>query len=304
MSDIKGISPSYCTHKILMEYDYKLVIQPQRHLNPKVQDVMKNEIVKLLDSRLIYLISDSSWVSPIHVVPKKGGMTVVLNNNNELIPFRIVTGWRVCINYRKINDATRKDHFPLPFNDQMLERLSNLDRMLDRCEETSLMLNWEKCHFMVKEEIVLGHKISGAGIEVDRAKIDVIAKLPYPTNVKGVRSFLGHAGFYRRNLTFRTAYKTPTRCTPFRLVSGKACHLPVEIEHKAYWALKQCNMDFTATAKNCFMELNELMELRDGAYEEHNENTPDLQRNELRDGNDSRPIEGDKHFKRAEDKYY
>ncbi|GJS19150.1 putative nucleotidyltransferase, ribonuclease H [Tanacetum coccineum] len=70
--------------------------------------------------------------------------------------------------------------------------------MLARCEETNLVLNWEKCHFMVKEGIVLGHKISGAGIEVDRAKIDVIAKLPYPTNVKGVRSFLGHAGFYRR----------------------------------------------------------------------------------------------------------
>ncbi|GKB46146.1 putative nucleotidyltransferase, ribonuclease H [Tanacetum coccineum] len=76
--------------------------------------------------------------------------------------------------------------------------LANLDRMLARCEETNLVLNWEKCHFMVKEGIVLGHKFSRAGIEVDRAKIDVIAKLPYPTNVKGVRSFLGHAGFYRR----------------------------------------------------------------------------------------------------------
>ncbi|GJZ61954.1 hypothetical protein Tco_0618091 [Tanacetum coccineum] len=75
--------------------------------------------------------------------------------------------------------------------------LANLDRMLARCEETNLVFNWEKCHFMVKEGIVLGHKISGAGIEVDRAKIDVIAKLPYLINVKGVRSFIGHAGFYR-----------------------------------------------------------------------------------------------------------
>ncbi|GJR18874.1 reverse transcriptase domain-containing protein [Tanacetum coccineum] len=75
--------------------------------------------------------------------------------------------------------------------------LANLDRMLARCEETNLVLNWEKYYFMVKEGIVLGHKISGGGIEVDRAKIDVIAKLPYPTNVKGVRSFLGYAGFYR-----------------------------------------------------------------------------------------------------------
>ncbi|GJY09831.1 putative nucleotidyltransferase, ribonuclease H [Tanacetum coccineum] len=76
--------------------------------------------------------------------------------------------------------------------------LANLDRMLARCEETNLVLNWKKCHFMVKEGIVLAHKISRAGIEVDRAKIDVIAKLPYPTNVKGVRSFPRHAGFYRR----------------------------------------------------------------------------------------------------------
>ncbi|GJZ06953.1 hypothetical protein Tco_0540746 [Tanacetum coccineum] len=92
MSDIKGISPSYCTHKIIIEDDFKPVIQPQRRLNPKVQDVVKNEIVKLLDSGLIYPISDSSWVSPIHVMPKKGGITVVLNDNNELIPSRTVTG--------------------------------------------------------------------------------------------------------------------------------------------------------------------------------------------------------------------
>ena len=76
--------------------------------------------------------------------------------------------------------------------------LSNLERVLKRCEETNLVPNWEKCHFMVKEGIVLGHKISAKGIEVDKAKIDVIENLPPPVNVKGIRSFLGHAGFYRR----------------------------------------------------------------------------------------------------------
>ncbi|GJR04484.1 DNA-directed DNA polymerase, partial [Tanacetum coccineum] len=155
-------------------------------------------------------------------------MTVVQNDDNELIPTRLVTGWRVCIDYKKLNDATRKDHFPLPFMDQMLERLAGnefycfLDGFsgyfqipidpqdqekttftcpygtFQRCEETNLVLNWEKCHFMVKKGIVLGHKISKSGLEVDRAKVEVIAKLPYPTTVKGVRSFLGHAGFYRR----------------------------------------------------------------------------------------------------------
>nr|GFB07904.1 reverse transcriptase domain-containing protein [Tanacetum cinerariifolium] len=189
----------------------------------------------------------SPWVSPVHCVPKKGGFTVVENEENELIPTRLVTGWRVCIDYRKLNEATRKDHFPLSFMDQMLERLaeneyycflygfsgyfqilidprdqekttftcpygtfaysrmpfglcnapdtfqrcmltifhdmvektmevfmddfsifgnsfenflSRLDKMLQRCEDTNLSLNWEKSHFMVKEGIVLGHKIS------------------------------------------------------------------------------------------------------------------------------------------------
>ncbi|GJR91079.1 reverse transcriptase domain-containing protein [Tanacetum coccineum] len=285
ISDIRGINPNFCTHKILMEEDFKPVVQQQRRVNPKIHEVIKAEVIKLLDAGLIYPISDSPWVSPIHVVPKKGGMTVVTNENNELIPTRLVTGWRVCIDYRKLNDATRKDHFPLPFMDQMLERLagnefycfldgfsgyfqipidpqdqekttftcpygtfayrrmpfglcnapgtfqrcmmaifhdmiektmevfmddfsvfgdsfssclSHLDTMLQRCEDTNLVLNWEKCHFMVKEGIVLGHKISKDGLEVDRAKVDVIAKLPPPTTVKGVRSFLGHAGFYRR----------------------------------------------------------------------------------------------------------
>ncbi|KAK1423916.1 hypothetical protein QVD17_19227 [Tagetes erecta] len=283
--DIKGINPSFCTHKILMEDEYRPVVQPQRRLNPNMQDVVKKEVLKLLDAGLIYPISDSAWVSPVQVVPKKGGMTVVMNEKNELIPTRTVTGWRVCIDYRRLNDATRKDHFPLPFIDQMLERLSgqqfycfldgfsgyfqipiapedqekttftcpygtfayrrmpfglcnapatfqrcmvaifqelikdsmevfmddfsvfgssfdsclhNLDRVLARCEETNLMLNWEKCHFMVREGIVLGHKISRAGLEVDQAKVDTISKLPPPTSVKSVRSFLGHAGFYRR----------------------------------------------------------------------------------------------------------
>ncbi|GKC56873.1 reverse transcriptase domain-containing protein, partial [Tanacetum coccineum] len=285
ISDIKGIDPQFCTHKILMEDDSKPAIQHQRRVNPKIHEVIKKEVIKLLDAGLIYPISDSPWVSPVHCVPKKGGMTVVTNEDNELIPTRLVTGWRVCIDYRKLNDATRKDHFPLPFMDQMLERLArnefycfldgfsgyfqipidpqdqekttftcpygtfayrrmpfglcnasgtfqrcmmaifhdmieetmevfmddfsvfgdsfsscltHLDKMLKRCEDTNLVLNWEKCHFMVKEGIVLGHKISKSGIEVDKAKVDVIAKLPHPTTVRGIRSFLGHAGFYRR----------------------------------------------------------------------------------------------------------
>ncbi|GJR11160.1 reverse transcriptase domain-containing protein [Tanacetum coccineum] len=116
--------PSHLDHKILMEDDSKPKIQYQRRVNPKIHEVIKKEVIKLLDAGLIYPISDSPWVSPVHYVPKKGGITVIENENNELIPTRLVTGWRVCISYRKLNDATRKDHFPLRFMDQMLERLA------------------------------------------------------------------------------------------------------------------------------------------------------------------------------------
>ncbi|GKF11503.1 DNA-directed DNA polymerase, partial [Tanacetum coccineum] len=117
--DIKDIDPSFCTYKILMEDDFKPAVQHQRRVNPKI-----HEVIKLLDAGLIYPISDSPWVNPVYCVPKKGGMTIIKNDENELIPIRLVTRWRVCIDYRKLNDATRKDHFPLPFMDQMLEHLA------------------------------------------------------------------------------------------------------------------------------------------------------------------------------------
>ncbi|GJQ94013.1 reverse transcriptase domain-containing protein [Tanacetum coccineum] len=239
LSDIKGIDPEFCTHKILMEEDYEPTVQHQRRVNPKIHDVIKKEVEKLLDAGLIYPISDSPWVSPVHCVPKKGGMTIVKNDENDLISTRLITGWRIPIDpkdqekttftclygtfaYRRMpfglcnapgtfqrcmmaifHDMIEKtmevfmDDFSV-FGDSFSTCLSYLKKMLKRCEDTNLVLNWEKSHFMVKEGIVLGHKISKSGIEVDRAKVDVIAKLPHPTTVKGVRSFLGHAGFYRR----------------------------------------------------------------------------------------------------------
>nr|GEW18974.1 reverse transcriptase domain-containing protein [Tanacetum cinerariifolium] len=124
ITNINGINPLFCTHKILMEEDYKPPVQSQRRVNLKIYEVIKKEVIKLLDAGMIYLISDSPWISPIHCVPKKGGITVVKNENNELIPTRLLTGWRVCIDYMKLNDATHKDHFPLPFMDQMLEQLA------------------------------------------------------------------------------------------------------------------------------------------------------------------------------------
>ncbi|GKB65238.1 reverse transcriptase domain-containing protein, partial [Tanacetum coccineum] len=124
ITDILGICPIFCKNKIRFLDDKKLVVQKQRRLNPNMQEVVKKEIVKLLDTGIIYLIADSPWVSPIHYVPKKGGITVVTNENDELVPTRTVTGWRVCIDYHKLNETTAKDHFPLLFMDQILERLA------------------------------------------------------------------------------------------------------------------------------------------------------------------------------------
>ena len=285
IKDLKGISPSICMHKILLEDNAKTSIEHQRRLNPVMKEVVKKEVLKWLNAGFIFAISYSSWVSPVHMVPKKGGFTVIRNEKNELIPTRTVTGWRVCIDYRKLNTATRKDHFPLPFIDQMLDKLAghpyfcfldgysgynqiaiapedqekttftcpfgtfdfrrmpfglcnapstfqrcmmsifsdiaeevmeifmddftmyrssfkqclhNLGTVLQRCKDKNLALNWEKCHFMVTKGIVLGHMISAAGLEVDQAKVSIIRDLTPPTTVKGIISFLGHAGFYRR----------------------------------------------------------------------------------------------------------
>ncbi|CAN6566316.1 unnamed protein product [Malus baccata var. baccata] len=124
LADIRGISPTTCMHRILLEEGAKPTREAQRRLNPPMMEVVKKEIIKLLDCGVIYPISDSRWVSPVQCVPKKSRVTVVKNAENELVPTRIQTGWRVCIDYRKLNATTRKDHFPLPFIDQMLERLA------------------------------------------------------------------------------------------------------------------------------------------------------------------------------------
>nr|GEX88614.1 reverse transcriptase domain-containing protein [Tanacetum cinerariifolium] len=152
LTDIKGIDLEFCSHKILLEEDYTPKVQIQRRVNLKIHDVIKKEVEKLLDAGLIYPISDNPWVSPIHCVPKKGGMTVITNDENELVPTRLVTGWRVCIDYQKLNEATCKDNFPLPFMDQMLERLAGnkfycfLDGFSEKLTEPPILIapNWDQ----------------------------------------------------------------------------------------------------------------------------------------------------------------
>ncbi|GKB35917.1 reverse transcriptase domain-containing protein [Tanacetum coccineum] len=201
-TNIPGICPSFCKHKIQLLEDKKPVVKKQRRLNPNMQEVVKKEIVKLLD-----------------------------------------TGWLVCIDYRKLNEATTKDHFPLPFMDQMcmlaifhdmIEEsvevfmddfsvfgnsfdncLNNLDKMLQRCKDANLVLNWEKCHFMVKEGIVLRHKVSGAGLEVDKAKINLLEKdTPFKFDDECHKAF----NSLKEKLTCTLVIVSPNWNLPFELM--------------------------------------------------------------------------------------
>nr|GEU52647.1 reverse transcriptase domain-containing protein [Tanacetum cinerariifolium] len=350
------------------------------------------EVIKLLDAGWIYPISDSPLVSPVHCVPKKGGFTIIENDDNKLIPTRLVTGtFQRCMMaiFHNMIEKTMEvfmDDFSV-FENSFQSCLSHLEKMLKRCKDTNLCLNWEKSHFMVKEGIVLGHKISKKGIEVDKAKVDVISKLPHLTTVKvytdysalkylfekkdskerllrwvlllqeftfkvidtkGAKNLAadhlsrlenphqnvldlkeinksfpletlnlkskffkdvkhyfwddlylfkicadqvikkcvsgqeavdilnachsgpagGHHGpNYTARKAFRTAYKTLIGCTRYKLVYGKACPLPVELEYKAYWALKHANFDLMTADDHRKIQINELNELRDQAYE-------------------------------------
>ena len=117
INDLKGLSPTIYMHRILLEDDAKPNIKAQRRLNPTLKEVVRKEVIKLLDNGIIYSINDSKWVSPIQVIPKKGGLTVMQNEHNNLVPTGLSRGWHTCIDYKKLNKATRKDHFPLPFID-------------------------------------------------------------------------------------------------------------------------------------------------------------------------------------------
>nr|GEY79132.1 reverse transcriptase domain-containing protein [Tanacetum cinerariifolium] len=220
LSDIKGIDPEFYTHKILMEEDFEPAVQHQRRVNPKIYDVIKNEVFKLLDAGLIYPISDSPWEKTTFTCPYE---TFAYRH----MPFRLCNApgiFQRCMMaiFHDMIEKTMEvfmDDFSV-FGNSFQTCLSHLERMLKRCEDTNLCLNWEKSHFMVKEGIVLGHKISKEGIEVDKSKVDVIAKLPHPTTVKGIQSFLGHASFYRRFIHDISKIARPMTCllekdTPF-----------------------------------------------------------------------------------------
>ncbi|XP_071905637.1 uncharacterized protein [Coffea arabica] len=236
IADIKEISPSICIHRIKLEENAKPVRQTQRRFNPLMIEMVKKKILKLLDVGITYTISDNPCVSSIQVVSKKSGVTVEANQKGELVLVRYFQIAIVSVDQENTTFtcsfgtfAYRRMAFglcnaPATFQRSMVSIfseyvekiievfmddisvyghsfdncLNNLKLILLRCIETNLVVNWEKCHFMVEHGIVLGHVLSSKGIEVDQAKIDIISVLPYPAGVREVRYFFGHAGFYRR----------------------------------------------------------------------------------------------------------
>nr|GFA45801.1 DNA-directed DNA polymerase [Tanacetum cinerariifolium] len=259
-------------------------------------------------------------------MPKKGGMTVVANENNELIPTRLVTSWRVCIDYRKLNDVTRKDHFPLPFMDQMLERLAenefycfldgfSSDFAIGAVLGQHKMKHFQPIHYASKtmtevqvhytttekEKIAVVYAFEKfrtylvlcksivytdhSALKYLLSKQDAKPRLlrwvllldQVEVSNRGLKRILERTVKENRASwldklddalwAFPTAFNTPIGCTPYKLVYEKSCHLPIELEHKAYWALKHVNFDLKTAGDHWKLQLNKLNELRDQAYE-------------------------------------
>jgi hypothetical protein len=251
LTNIKGIDPSIITHKIIMEDDAKPFVDTQKRMNPKMKEVIRKEVIRLLDAGIIYQISDNKWVSPAHCIPKDGEITIITNGENSLIPTITITSYSMCIDFSKFNKDTKKNHKPPPLMEQVLESLSsssyfyfldgysrctqipiqpedqekttitclygayayrllpfglcnvvatfyecvlkifekfvenivevlmddfdvynntfdkclnNLDQVLQECRKVNLVLNWERCRFMIREGKVFGQKFLRRGL--------------------------------------------------------------------------------------------------------------------------------------------
>nr|GEW66861.1 reverse transcriptase domain-containing protein [Tanacetum cinerariifolium] len=281
---------------VFLEEDFEPAVQHQRRVNPKIHDVIKQEVLKLLDAGLIYPISNSLWVSPVHYVPKKGGFTIVENEENELILTHLVTGETTftcpcrTFAYRRMpfglcnapgmfqrcmmaifHDMIEKtmevfmDDFSV-FGNSFQSCLPHLEKML-KSDRGTHFCNDQFAKVMQKFGVTHRlatpyHPLTSGQVEVSNHGLKCILERTVGENQASWSDKLDDALW-----AFQIAYKTPIRCPPYKLVYGKACHLPIELEHKAYLALKHANFDLQTAGDHRKVQLNELNKLRDQAYE-------------------------------------
>nr|GEV72962.1 hypothetical protein [Tanacetum cinerariifolium] len=230
IADLKGINPSLCMHRIVTDLDVKPSKDAQRRLNPNMKKVVKKEVLKWLDTCIIYPISNSKWKFYCFLDWYSGYNQIPIHPDDQAkttftcpygtfsfrrIPFGLCNApatfhrYMMSIFLDMVRESVEIFMDDLSIFGQSFEScFGQLESVLKRCTETNLVLSWEKSHFMVHEGILLGHVVSEKGFEVDRTRVQIISTLPPPTNIKAVRSFLGHTGFYRRLLKILVLYQS------------------------------------------------------------------------------------------------
>ncbi|XP_076924243.1 uncharacterized protein LOC143586628 [Bidens hawaiensis] len=290
IADLKGISPSIVMHKILTDPDVKPAHDAQRRLNPNMREVVKKEVLKWLNAGIILSISDSTWVSPTQTVPKKAGIQVIKDDSGNEVATRLVTGWRICIDYRKLNMATSKYHFPIPFIDQILERLSGqkfycfldgypgYNKIAIHPEDQEKTTFTCPCGTFALRRMPFG--LCNAPVTFQRYLMDkkdekpqlirwVLLLKEFDLEIRDKKGTENVVAYHFRGVlrVIYSAFKTPFGTTPYGLVYGKDCHLLVEIAQRTYWATKEVNTSYDDAGKARKLALCEIEELRDEAYE-------------------------------------